>query len=80
MYCIILLYYNIRVNIRIRVYCGTDGRLQETYRCYSNVRDRIHLGRIGIELLKDKLISSISKVDTRSYNTVLRTGQPQNHR
>ena len=63
-----------------RVYCGTDGRLQETYRCYSNVRDRIHLGRIGIELLKDKLISSISKVDTRSYSTVLRTGQPQNHR
>ena len=63
-----------------RVYCGTDGRLQEMYRCYSNIRDRIHLGRIGIELLKDKLISSISKVDTRSYSTVLRTGQPQNHR
>ena len=29
-----------------RVYCGTDGRLQETYRCYSNARDRIHIGRI----------------------------------
>ena len=63
-----------------RAYCGTNGGLLQKYRCYGNTRDRIHLGRIGIDLLKNMLISSISKVDTRSYSTVLQTGQPQNNR
>ena len=63
-----------------RVFCGNDDRLIQRYRCYGNPHDRIHLGRAGIELLKDTLVSRISKVDTRSYNTVLQTGHAQNHR
>ena len=64
----------------LKVYCGADGGLKEMYRCYSNRRDRIHIGRVGIELLRNIVISCISKVDTRSYSTVLQTGQPQNYR
>ena len=63
-----------------RVFCGNDDSLIQRYRCYGNPYDRIHLGRAGIELLKDTLVSRISKVDTRSYSTVLQTGHAQNHR
>ena len=63
-----------------RGFCGNDDTLIQRYRCYGNPYDRIHLGRAGIELLKDILVSRISKVDTRSYSTVLQTGHAQNHR
>ena len=63
-----------------RVFCWNDDTLIQRYRCYGNPYDRIHLGHAGIELLKDTLVSRISKVDTRSYSTVLQTGHAQNHR
>ena len=69
-----------RDRLSARGFCGNDDTLIQRYRCYGNPYDRIHLGRVGIELLKDILVSRISKVDTRSYSTVLQTGHAQNHR
>lgn len=63
-----------------RDYCNHECQLVQIYRCYNNPRDHIHLGRIGIDLLRNKLISIISKVDTRSYSAVLQMGRLQKDR
>ena len=56
-------------------FCGQDGLLMDMYRCYSNRRDKIHIGRQGIMHLTSILVNAISKIDRRSFVTVLRSGQ-----
>ena len=56
-------------------FCGQDGQLMDMYRCYSNRRDKIHIGRLGIIHLTSILVNAISKIDRRSFATVLRSGQ-----
>ena len=49
------------------LFCGSDGNLMKIYRCYSNQRDRIHFGSLGIQILTSKVKHCLSLVDTRSY-------------
>ena len=51
-----------------------DSRLhKQVYRCYSNGRDNIHLGAVGIRVLTGKIKSALSLTDTRSYAYAVRT-------
>ena len=54
---------------------GQNGQLLDMYRCYSNRRDKIHLGHLGIKHLTSILVNAISKRDRRSFTTVLQSGQ-----
>ena len=56
-------------------FCGQNGQLLDMYRCYSNRRDKIHLGHLGIKHLTSILVNAISKRDRRSFATVLQSGQ-----
>ena len=58
--------------IAFNSFCGQGGQLMNMYRCYSNRRDKIHLGRLGIKHLSSILVNAISR---RSFATVLRSGQ-----
>ena len=54
-------------------FCGENGMLLKMYRCYSNGRDNIHLGAVGIRVLTGKIKSALSLTDTRSYAYAVRT-------
>ena len=49
--------------------------LMDMYRCYSNIRDKIHLGHLGIKHLSSILVNAISRIDRRSFATILQSGQ-----
>ena len=48
-------------------FCGVDGKLLKTFRCYGNGRDNIHLGAVGIQALIAKIKRALSFADSRSY-------------
>ena len=58
--------------LNFNMFCDNNGRLSKIYRCYNNEHDNIHLGSLGIQILKSKLIFALSHIDKRSYGTVLR--------
>ena len=54
-------------------FCGYDGNLSKRFRCYSNVRDNIHLGAVGIRALISKIKHAFSFRDNRSYAGAVKT-------
>ena len=52
---------------------GYDGNLSKRFRCYSNVRDNIHLGAVGIQALISKIKHAFSFRDNRSYAGAVKT-------
>ena len=54
-------------------FCGYDGKLSKRFRCYSNGRDNIHLGAVGIQVLIGKIKHAFSFRDNRSYAGAVRT-------
>ena len=61
--------------IAFNSFCDQGGQLMDMYRCYSNRRDKIHLGYLGIKHLSSILVNAISRIDRRNFATVLRSGQ-----
>ena len=53
--------------------CGHDGKLSKRFRCYSNGRDNIHLGIVGIQVLISKIKHGFSFRDNRRYAGAVKT-------
>ena len=60
--------------LNLNIFCGSDGKLMDIYRCYNNRQDRIHLGSLGIKILTSKVkhCLSLSHIDHRSYASAIR--------
>ena len=60
--------------LNLNIFCGSDGKLMDIYRCYNNRQDRIHLGSLGIKILTSKVkhCLSLSHIDHRSYTSAIR--------
>ena len=54
-------------------FCGEDGKLSKRFRCYSNGRDNIHLGAVGIQVLISMIKHAFSFTDNRSYACAVKT-------
>ena len=54
-------------------FCGHDGKLSKRFRCYSNGRNNIHLGIVGIQVLISKIKHAFSFRDNRSYAGAFKT-------
>ena len=54
-------------------FCEYDGKLSKRFRCYSNGRDNIHLGAVGIQVLIGKIKHAFGFRDNRSYACAVRT-------
>ena len=54
-------------------FCDADGKLLKRFRCYSNGRDNIHLGAVGIQALTSKIKYALSFTDSRSYAYAVKT-------
>ena len=54
-------------------FCGADGKLSKKFRCYSNGRDNIHLGAVGIQTLTSKIKYTLNFTDSRSYAYAVKT-------
>ena len=54
-------------------FCGYVGNLSKRLRCYSNIRDNIHLGFVGIQALISKSKHAFSFRDNRSYVGAVKT-------
>ena len=54
-------------------FCGADGKLSKRFRCYSNGRDNIHLGAVGIQVLIGMIKHAFSFTDNRSYACAVKT-------
>ena len=60
------------ITLDFNQFCGSDGNLMSTYRCYNNQHDRIHLGSLGIQILTSKAKHCLTLTDTRSYASAVR--------
>ena len=60
--------------LNLNIFCGSDGKLMDIYRCYNNRQDRIHLVSLGIKILTSKVkhCLSLSHIDHRSYASAIR--------
>ena len=59
------------VEIPIYSFLDKDCKLADIYRSYHNKNDYIHLGAVGIRSLVAKVKDALSRVDGRSYASVI---------
>ena len=60
--------------LNLNIFCGSNGRLMDIYRCYNNRQNRIHFGSFGIKILTSKVkhCLSMSHINHRSYASAIR--------
>ena len=61
------------VRLNFSLFASRNDMVENHYRCYGNLKDKIHLGFNGIRELERLITQKVILVDARSYRAVVQS-------